>query len=866
MRKRLGALAGTLVTATAISFAQTEQRVPQLENETSGLWFIELSNPPSIDGTAVSDLEREEAGFHRAAAGAGIRYLEGRHFRKLWNGLTVRAGASDLAKIRGLPSVRAVYPVLKVSLAQSETPSGPVTDLITAIKMTGVDVAQNELGLTGRGIRVAVMDTGIDYDHPDLGGCFGPGCRVELGYDFVGDDFDSGSSDPAKQVPHPDPDPDDCNGHGTHVAGIIGAHGGIQGVAPEAIFHAYRVFGCEGSTTTDLILAAMEQTVDDGADVLNMSLGSPFGWPHDPTAQGADRLVKHHIVVVASAGNDGALGLYGASAPGVGRDVIGVASFDNTHVNLPAFTVSPDNTPIGYIAAAGAPPPPETGTFPMARTGTSTSTADACSALPAGSLTGQVALIRRGTCSFYLKAFNAQSAGAVAVVVYNNVAGFVGPTVAGSPAITIPVVMITAANGVVIDSRLAGGPVSMTWTSLVTSEPQPTGGLISSFSSYGLPPDLGVKPDIGAPGGSIRSTLPIEQGSYGSLSGTSMSSPHVAGAVALLLEARPHAKPDEVGERLQNTARPHLWSGNPALGYLEVVHRQGAGLLEIDDAILADETVSPSSLALGEIERASVTKQLKIKRTNPSRRQKHRGGGDDDDFVTYTVGHQPALSTGANTFTPSFLPSFATVQFDNAAVILGKRGHDDEATIVVTITPPANGAARLFGGYITLTPDDGGPVLRVPYAGYNGDYQAIQVLTPTPFRFPWLAKQVGTSLVNQPQGASFTLQGTDVPIILFHLDHEARELRLEAVDAASGKSFQFAEIDEFTPRNSASTSFFGIFWDGTTLKRENGKTKPVPNGAYRLEMTVLKALADPRNPAHTEHWTSPVIVIARPSP
>src|SRR5262249_7206316 len=159
-----------------------------------------------------------------------------------------------------------------------------VIDLVTAIKMTGADVAQNELGLTGRGVRVAVMDTGVDFDHPDLGGCFGPGCRVDKGFDLVGDAFNANDPNP---IIKPDPIPDDCNGHGTHVAGIIGANGGIKGVAPGVTFHAYRVFGCEGATTSDIMLAAMELVHEDGADVLNMSIGAARQWPQYPTAQGA---------------------------------------------------------------------------------------------------------------------------------------------------------------------------------------------------------------------------------------------------------------------------------------------------------------------------------------------------------------------------------------------------------------------------------------------------------------------------------------------------------------------------------------------------------------------------------------------------
>ncbi len=873
MRKLHCAVATTLLASTAILFAQSGQSVPALENEASGLWFVELASPPTVEGTPLVTVEREEQEFHAAATTAGIRYSKRRHFRKLWNGLTLNASALEASKVRALAGVQAVFPVARVTLQQRETEPGPVADLITALAMTGVDIAQDELGLTGRGIRVAVMDSGIDYDHPDLGGCFGPGCRVEKGFDLVGDAFNADPSSPQfSPTPVPDPLPDDCRGHGTHVSGIIGANGSIRGVAPDVTFHAYRVLGCDGPTTADILLAAMEQVLDDGADVLNMSLGSAFQWPQYPTSKAASRLVKHGVVVVASIGNEGSFGLYGAASPGVGRDVIGVASFDNTHANLVALLVSPDATKVGYIAASGAPPPPETGTFSLARTGTVTTVDDGCTPLPGGSLTGKVALIRRGTCSFNAKARNAQAAEAVGVVLYNNVAGFISPTVVPTAPedvpITIPVVAITAVNGALIDSRLAAGSVDMTWTSLITSEPQLTGNLISSFSSYGLAADLSFKPDLGAPGGAIRSTLPLEQGGAGSLSGTSMSSPHVAGAVALLLEARPRAKPEEVQARLQNTARPHLWFGNPTLGFLDVVQRQGAGMLEIDDAILADVVVSPSSLALGEIEAGSATRVLRISKDNSrdfDRHRSHRHRDRNGGQLTYTIGHEPALATGPNTFTPQFLDSFASVQFSQPAVALGGP-HGDEAFVIVTITPPPSASARVFGGYITLAPDDGGTVLRVPYVGYNGDYQAIAALTPTAAGFPWLARLTGPSFVNQPQGASFTLEGSDVPFILLHLDHQVRALHMEVTDVVTGRSFGLAEDEDFVVRNSGPSAFFAIVWDGTTMKRSGGKARPVPNGTYRIELSVLKALGDPRNPAHIERWPSPDITIVRPVP
>ena len=207
MRKLLGGVGAAIVTVTVISHAQSSQSFPVAGNETSQLWFVELSSPPSIEGTTISTLEREEANFHSAATRAGIRYTESRHFRDLFNGLTVRASGTDVNKLRALPGVVSVYPDIKMSVSQQEDPPGNVADLTTALKQTGADIAQSELGLTGRGVRVAVIDSGIDYDHPDLGGCFGPGCRVVKGYDLVGDAF---NADDVAPIIKPDPDPDDC--------------------------------------------------------------------------------------------------------------------------------------------------------------------------------------------------------------------------------------------------------------------------------------------------------------------------------------------------------------------------------------------------------------------------------------------------------------------------------------------------------------------------------------------------------------------------------------------------------------------------------------------------------------------------------
>lgn len=147
--------------------------------------------------------------------------------------------------------------------------------------------------------------------------------------------------------------------------------------------------------------------------------------------------------------------------------------------------------------------------------------------------------------------------------------------------------LIPLTDGTALAASLATGPVSMTWAEGWITTPNPTGGLVSSFSSYGLAADLSLKPDLGAPGGNILSTYPLELGRYANESGTSMSSPHVAGAVALLLQAKPELKgrTTKVRELLQTTANLAPWSGDPVSGLLEPVHRQGGGLIQIATAI-----------------------------------------------------------------------------------------------------------------------------------------------------------------------------------------------------------------------------------------------------------------------------------------
>jgi len=175
--------------AGTVEQLQPEVAVPSAENgvltnETPKFWLVEFPGAPLADGNSDAAVDNDEKTFRAEASAEGASFKQRLRFKSLFNGVSIQASSSTISRIRQFASVKAVYPVQKHSLP----PTNQVApDLATAIQMTGADIAQNELGLTGKGVRVAVMDTGIDLQHPDLGAGFGPGTRITTGFDFVGD-------------------------------------------------------------------------------------------------------------------------------------------------------------------------------------------------------------------------------------------------------------------------------------------------------------------------------------------------------------------------------------------------------------------------------------------------------------------------------------------------------------------------------------------------------------------------------------------------------------------------------------------------------------------------------------------------------
>jgi uncharacterized repeat protein (TIGR01451 family) len=472
---------------------------------------------------------------------------------KVLNGIAV---AIDPANLRSLQKVHGVKRVLPILM---EYPNNS-----TSVPFLGTpNVWANTLGLPagadGTGVRIGIIDTGIDYLHPDFGGpgqtatdymnertdtanftTVGtaaiegpfPTPKVVGGTDFAGDNY-TGSN-----APVPDANPMDCNGHGSHVSGTAAGFGvkpdGTTftgpydantstysplligpGTAPKALLYGIRVFGCFGSTglTVQGIDWAMDPNGDndlsDHLDVINMSLGSDFGSITNASSVASDNAALAGVIVVTSTGNSGDT-FFIASAPGAGSRVIATAASVDVGVtagsiraNAPAAIAGTFFT-VGTAQFGSSPPTAGlTGNVVQAldpADGSGPLTTDGCSPLTnAAAVAGNIALIDRGTCSFIIKVKNAQNAGAIAVIIANSSSGVFGNMAGVDPTITIPSVMVGFADGNTFKADIPGLNVTLFAGS----------DTLASFSSHGPRQTLGspvrLKPDISAPGLNITS-------------------------------------------------------------------------------------------------------------------------------------------------------------------------------------------------------------------------------------------------------------------------------------------------------------------------------------------------------------------------
>ncbi len=666
-------------------------------------------------------------------------------------GVAVYTRVANLPALQRISGVAAVYPI-----------APKVPSLSYSVLLVRAPQVWSAYGDLGGNSTVAIIDTGIDYTHADLGG---PGttaayqtalatdtaapsypdpAKVFGGYDFAGDAYDA--ADPAHSTPAPDPNPLDCDGHGTHVAGIMAGYGENPdgstfagdyttlptgstsyqalfrigpGMAPKAKLYAYKVFGCTGST--DLVGAAIDRAEDPNGDgntsdhvgVINMSLGSDYTSPQDGDSVLANAASALGISVVAAAGNGG--DLYDvAGSPGNAQRVISVAAsvdafsqIDTLHasVNAVAHTYGAQRS----VSYDWTTKPDLSGSVVKL---TDSSNLDGCDPI-SQNLTGKIAFlewtdddtVRR--CGSATRADNVAAAGGAGVILGENeetfAAGIAGN--AGTPVVQV----VKSAADAIRTALNASQPVAVSGTTAGDFSQLVPGNddKVASFSSRGIREAGDVKPDVSGVGASVFSAA-MGTGKAGiSDSGTSMASPEVAGLSALIRSQNPAWSSEQVKADIMNTAGQDLYTGAGHTGTRYAPNRVGAGRIDakaaLDNPVLAYVTNDPGavSASFGPVAvtaATTLTKTIKLDNT----------GGTSE---TYDASYEALTTVPGVAYSVS--PAQVTVAAGTSATVTLTLSIPNPAALTKTIDPTV---ARMQAGFPReYVADASGRVLFAPH-------------------------------------------------------------------------------------------------------------------------------------------------------
>jgi minor extracellular serine protease Vpr len=752
--------------------------VPAVARTETARYFVQVAAPSVADSVAGTQRPLTSGAQRRVVADAralqedalqAARRLGGRvvyRYSRVASGFSAELSPRAAAALAARTDVVSVEPVPIIRPARE-----------SSVPFIGAPEVWDEFGARGRGMRIAVIDTGIDYTHADFGGPGTPGAyenndptlieagtfptsKVIDGHDLVGEDYDISDRDPSNNTPVPDPDPLDLGGHGTHVSGICcgkGVDGKVgEGVAPKAKILAFKVFGGEGSSG-DVIAAAIERAVDpnqdgnikDRVDVISMSLGSDFGSLRSIDAIAAQNAVRLGTVVVAASGNAGNQPSAGfafiTGSPGTARGAISVAASIDEFKALTLTVNSPPSGPLpddgitvhqdwsvpiaqdltGDVVDARSvvPPADPTGTpIPADR--------QLCDTTPAGApFAGKIALVFKGStaqgdCDGTEKVFRAQEAGASAVILWS---GFGGLPFSLSPGdfgdqITIRAVMVSTADGGALGA-LASPDAPGTYNTgglnvTVDSELQAFPAFvdrIADFSSEGpARVSVDLKPDVTAPGVDIISAGAGTGDGPATMGGTSFSTPHVSGVAALLRQIHPKFGPNKIKALIMNHATRSL--ADNAGGAPLAATIMGAGRVRADESAQAVSVAWPGSLSFRLqhlTSTTSVTRSFRVKNF-------------DDHRHTYTV--------SAGVRYADFDPALATVKVarpgrrfrDELSFTLAKR-KKQKVRVRLTIDPSFISDPEQEFGWVGLHPNVDGVVSISQTGRRRGDDDELGV-------------------------------------------------------------------------------------------------------------------------------------------
>ncbi|KAJ2368851.1 hypothetical protein H4S02_010030 [Coemansia sp. RSA 2611] len=496
-------------------------------------------------------------------------------------------------------------------------------------------------------------------------------------------------------------------------------------------------------------------------------------------------------------------------------------------------------------------------------------------------------------------------------MVYNYDSELMSPTSA-SDNVTIPLVVIKSDDGQAILSELNFGHVTVTATNRTMSAPNPAGGQISHFSSWGPDPELYLSPAVGAPGGNIFSTFPLALGGYTSLSGTSMASPYVAGMAALILQAK--SKKISVGEvrrLILESARPAVDANSTAL--LSPL-RQGSGLANIWDAIAALATIDPPQLSLNYTELGAQSSTnagdstatdgldgvtiVKRARASPLARPTTQWpiqmvrtltlrNNSPTNFLTCTMTNLPAsavssfMANGSFTATPRTWPESNNTTavardtqpqaFVEGPALPIRVAPGDSQRISVRIIAPTGLSQKdkwFYSGYLRfnlLWDDQVGTAqsLHVPYMGFLGDYTKLDILSSPDEGLPFVSLRGSTDAIADDD--HLLIDAAHRLSVHYRLEHPTRLLKMQLVDEENvPQGYLPYGYLEYLGRNyQGGSSHYSNSTINGTLYHDADLTRPFATapGTYRVRIDALRPLRSPSDPDGFQTWISPKFVL-----
>lgn len=566
--------------------------------------------------------------------------------------------------------------------------------------------------------------------------------------------------------------------------------------------------------------------------MLSLSLGGPGGWSEAPSSAVAGRIASLGTPLAIANGNDGAFGMAYASSPGTGSNVMAVGSVQNKDLtgisaNVVPSTLSQKNVTLlqgsPFTFADGQSKVLEV----YATSSSLTVTDDACSPLPDSTpdLSNKVVLIGRGTCLFATKFANAAAKGAKYVLVYNSLASitYVTTDVAGQQAASL-----TRDDGLFIKQQINNGvKVSLDFsnTRLATVPDTSTGGLMSSFSTYGPSYENKLNvPVVSAVGGNVLSTYPLAKGAYAILSGTSMATPFMSGSIAVFQSARGKTSPEDLNSIFANTATPIKNATGDATLYESVAH-QGTGLVDVNKALYQQIVLSPTAIELNDTKHFKGTQTITVKNLGSKP-------------LAYTLSHIPVGTVQSQEDDSIFFnlgpvavsSNYASVRFSKKNIVVPPKG---AARFTATFTPPEGvrtDKLPFYSGYIHLEPQSSGySAANIAYGGYKADTSQTQILDNTSELFgvglPVLAAADGNTYI-ESDNTSYSLKDVaSWPQFVYRLNYGTPYLQIDIVNATTDFQPTYNVDGSFNAKTTSAAAKHKRF---VHHRRQNAHKTPLP--------------------------------------